>query len=70
MQASSTFSNATAADRSRALLADAYVKPVQQAGRRFYAIHSQDGRPIALAASRELAFAFLGQHDLTAADVH
>ena len=50
--------------------AEAYVKPVQQAGRRYYAIHSQDGRPIALAASRELAFAFLGQHDLTAADVH
>ncbi len=49
---------------------EAYVKPVEQAGRRFYAIHSQDGRPIALAASRELAFAFLGQHDLTAADVH
>ncbi|TVQ38177.1 MAG: DUF1150 family protein [Geminicoccaceae bacterium] len=50
--------------------AETYVKPIRQRGRRFYAIHAQDGRPIALAASRELAFAFLGQHDLTGADVH
>jgi hypothetical protein len=50
--------------------AQTYVKPVEQRGRRYYAIHAQDGRPIALAASRELAFAFLGQHDLSGADVH
>ena len=49
---------------------EAYVKPVVQQGRRVYAIHAQDGRPIALAASRELAFAFLGQHDVDGADVH
>lgn len=49
---------------------EAYVKPVLQDGRRYYAIHAQDGRPIAVAASRELAFAFLGQHGLDGADVH
>jgi hypothetical protein len=52
------------------LAPEAYVKPVLQNGRRYYAIHAQDGRPIALAASRELAFAFLGQQDLAGADVH
>ena len=50
--------------------AEAYVKAVDQQGRRMYAIHAEDGRPIALAASRELAFAFLGSHDLVGADVH
>ncbi|MEO1090448.1 MAG: DUF1150 family protein [Pseudomonadota bacterium] len=50
--------------------AEAYVKAVEQEGRRMYAIHAEDGRPIALAATRELAFAFLGKHDLTGADVH
>ncbi|MFW5678793.1 MAG: DUF1150 family protein [Pseudomonadota bacterium] len=50
--------------------AQTYVKPVEQRGRKYYAIHAHDGRPIALAASRELAFAFLGQQDLSGADVH
>ena len=57
-------------DASPGAIPEAYVKPVLQDGRRYYAIHAQDGRPIALAASRELAFAFLGQHELDGADVH
>ena len=58
------------ADRLPPVAAQTYIKPVLQSGRRYYAIHAEDGRPIALAASRELAFAFLGQQDLSAADVH
>ena len=68
MQARSSLSSSPATPPPVA--AEAYVKPVIQQGRRYYAIHAQDGRPIALAASRELAFAVLGQHDLAGADVH
>lgn len=50
--------------------AQAYVKPVDQDGHRMYAIHDQHGKPLAMAPSREVAFAYLGQHDLGGADAH
>jgi hypothetical protein len=50
--------------------ADAYVKPVDQEGKRVYAIHDSDGRPIAVAETREMAFAFLGQQNVEGADAH
>lgn len=50
--------------------ADSYIKPVMQDGQRFFAVHSNDGQALALAPTRELAFAFLRQHELTGGEVH
>jgi hypothetical protein len=50
--------------------ADAYVKPIDQEGKRVYAIHQADGQQVAVAETREMAFAFLGQQDVEAADAH
>ena len=50
--------------------ADAYVKPVDQEGKRVYAIHQADGQQVAVAETREMAFAFLGQQNVEAADAH
>lgn len=51
-------------------VADAYVKPVEQDGRRMYAIHDQHGKPLAMAPSREVAFAYLGQQEIGGVDAH
>ncbi len=51
-------------------VAAAYVKPVDQDGKRMYAIHDQHGTVVAMAATRELAFAFLGQQDIQGVDAH
>jgi hypothetical protein len=50
--------------------ADAYVKPVEQEGKRVYAIYQADGQQVAVAETREMAFAFLGQQNVEAADAH
>jgi hypothetical protein len=48
----------------------AYIKPVVTDGRVGYAAHAADGTPIAVLASRELAFATLRRHDLEPLLVH
>lgn len=50
--------------------ADAFVKPVDHEGKRVYAIFDGEGRQIAVAESRDLAFAFLGQQNVEGADAH
>ena len=50
--------------------ADAYVKPVEQEGKRVYAIHQADGQQVAVAETREMAFAFLAQQNVEGADAH
>ncbi len=50
--------------------APAYVKPVVHEGERAYAIHDQTGRPLAIAPSRDVAFAILGQQNIDGVDAH
>ena len=50
--------------------ADAYVKPIDQDGKRVYAIHQADGQQVAVAETRDAAFAFLGQQNVEGADAH
>ena len=42
----------------------AYVKPFEQDGQPYFAIHAADGTQLALVASREAAFAAVRQHDM------
>jgi len=42
----------------------AYVKPIEQDGQDYYAIHGADGTQLAVVASREAAFAAVRQHDM------
>lgn len=42
----------------------AYVKPIEQDGQHYFAIHAADGTQLALVASREAAFAAVRQHDM------
>lgn len=42
----------------------AYVKPFEQDGQDYFAIHAADGTQMAVLASREAAFAAIRQHDL------
>lgn len=54
-----------------AMAADAaYVKPVDHEGKPAYAIHAADGRALAVAPSRELAFIVIRQNELEPADAH
>ena len=48
----------------------AYVKPVEEDGKAAFAICAADGTKMALAASRELAFAVIRQNDMEPASVH
>ena len=42
----------------------AYIKPVEQDGHRYFAIHAADGTQMAIVASREAAWAAIRQHDM------
>ena len=42
----------------------AYVKPFEQDGHRYFAIHGADGTQMAVVASREAALAAIRQHDM------
>lgn len=48
----------------------AYVKPTEAEGKPAYAICAADGTQMALAASRDLAFAVIRQNDMEPASVH
>lgn len=48
----------------------AYIKPVAHEGRILYAIHGGDGTPLAIAETRDLAFAAARQNDLEPVDAH
>lgn len=48
----------------------AYVKPVVDEGKPAYAIHAADGQALALAPSRDLAFALIRQNELEPTDAH
>ena len=48
----------------------AYVKPIEAEGKPAYAICAADGTQMALAASRDLAFAVIRQNDMEPASVH
>jgi hypothetical protein len=48
----------------------AYVKPVVAEGRTAYAIHTADGRPVAVMEDRDVAFAAVRQNDLEPVSVH
>jgi hypothetical protein len=48
----------------------AYIARVEANGSIAYAIHSADGTRLAIAPSRDLAFAAAKQHELEAVSVH
>lgn len=48
----------------------AYIKPTEHEGRTVYAVHGNDGTPLAVAETRALAFAAVRQHDMEPVDVH
>ena len=48
----------------------AYIKPVTVDGKAAYAIHSADGREVAIMASRQVALAAIRQNDLEPLSVH
>ncbi len=48
----------------------AYIKPVVVDGKAAYAIHSADGREVAIMASRQVAMAAIRQNDLEPLSVH
>ncbi len=48
----------------------AYVKAVAQDGNTVYAIHADDGRLLAVAQDRDLAFAIIRKNDLEPCDAH
>ncbi len=48
----------------------AFVGPVETERGRAFGIHAADGKLLAVAASRELAFAAARQHDLEPVGVH
>jgi hypothetical protein len=48
----------------------AYVKRVSENGADAYGLFAADGTPLAVMATRELAFAALKQHDLEPMSVH
>ena len=47
-----------------------YVRVIAHDEHRLYAIHGSDGRPLALASSRELALASARIHDFMPVDAH
>lgn len=48
----------------------AYVRPVTHEGKQGYSICSADGSVLAVAATRELAFATVRQNDMEPVDAH
>ena len=48
----------------------AYIKPVTVDGQAVFAIHSADGREMAIIADREIAIATVRQNDLEPVSVH
>ncbi|HET6521069.1 MAG TPA: DUF1150 family protein [Geminicoccaceae bacterium] len=48
----------------------AYIKAVVHEDRIAYAIHGGDGTPLAVAETRELAFAVVRQHEMEPVDAH
>ncbi len=48
----------------------AYVRPIVEAGKVMFAIHTADGRLAALAETQALAFATVRQNDLQPVSVH
>jgi hypothetical protein len=48
----------------------AYIKPVMVDGHEAFAVHSADGREMAVIADREVAFATVRQNDLEPVSVH
>jgi len=48
----------------------AYIKPVERDGKAMIAVHAADGTELALAETRELATAFVRQHDLEPLSAH
>ncbi|HEX7007301.1 MAG TPA: DUF1150 family protein [Alphaproteobacteria bacterium] len=49
----------------------AYVRPIKtDDGEVAFAIHAADGRPVAVMADREVAFAAIRQNDLEPVSVH
>jgi hypothetical protein len=48
----------------------AYVRPVMMDGTPAFAIHGADGKPMAVAADRDLALAAIMQNDMLAVPVH
>ncbi|MFA5120212.1 MAG: DUF1150 family protein [Zavarzinia sp.] len=47
-----------------------YVKPVVVDGKNVVAVHAADGSPLALAETRDLAFAAALQHEMQPVSVH
>lgn len=48
----------------------AYVKPVDEEGLTYYKVCGVDGRTLAIAPTRELAFALTRQNDFEPCDAH
>lgn len=48
----------------------AYVRKMSEYDEEFYRIYDENGRALAIAPSREMAFLTIRQHDLIPADVH
>lgn len=48
----------------------AYVKPVTVDEQTAYAVHGADGSPLAMVATRDVAFALVRQNDLEPVSVH
>lgn len=48
----------------------AYIKPVTVDGQLVFAVHSADGREMAIIADREVAMATVRQNDLEPVSVH
>ncbi len=69
-------SNREAVEKRQSMMPDlwssnvAYVRPVEDEGTVYYTICSPDGRLLALAPTRELAFALTKQNDFKPCDAH
>ncbi|MGH6943230.1 MAG: DUF1150 family protein [Geminicoccaceae bacterium] len=48
----------------------AYVRPVEEDGKLVFAIHAAEGTRLAVAPSRDLAFALIRQNDMEPFDAH
>ena len=48
----------------------AYIKHVEVEGEAAFSVHGADGRPLAVATNREVAFAVTRQNDLEPLSVH
>lgn len=48
----------------------AYVRKMREYDEEFYGIYDENGQPLAIAPTRDLAFLTIRQHDLEPVDVH